>query len=231
MHRPIRFAAAVAVALVPVLAVAASAAPAPEAYHVIRHGYPLRAGEHAIIRIVPEPPPGVLEAIMVTTVEGRTLSLVGPYRAPYVIELGTPPIEVTAVLTGEGWRREAKTTIDLVPSSVLGAEDCLGPGQAFVPEYGDIAGTAGELSDMPVLSYPVTASLPGVTGTIIVRALVCRSGRVIDAVVPGSVADTRVRTNVRDPRAVQAAENAVRKALFGRGRAAAWMEIPVRFGS
>lgn len=230
MLRPVRRPAALAAALVSVLATAASAAPAPEAYHIVSHRVPLRAGEHAFIRISPEPPAGVLEVIYVTTAGGRTQSLVGPYRAPYVIEAGTPPVQVTAVLTGEGWRREAKSTIELVPSSVLGSADCLGPGQTFLPEYGDIAGPAGELSDMPVLLYPVTAKLPGYAGTVVVRTLVCRSGRVIDAVVPpGMVGDPRVRESMRDARVLEVAENAARKALFGRGRAAAWLEIPVSF--
>jgi len=216
-------------AALPTVVLAASE-PDPGLYHIVLHGRPVWAGDHVFIRVKPEPPPGVLETIQVTTAGGRTMSLVGPYRAPYVIEAGTPPVEVVAVLTGEGWRREARTQLELIPGNLVGTDDCLGAGQTFVPEYGDIAGTAGELSDLPPLLRPAGARVPGFTGTIVVRTLVCRSGRVLDALVPPSESDPRVRSAGRNPAVVAAAEAAARKSFFGRGRVAAWIEVPIVFG-
>ncbi len=117
----------------------------------------------------------MLQSISITTVGGRTSSLVGPYRAPYVIELGTAPVEVTAILAGEGWRREARATLELAPGRLTGSDDCLGEGQIFVPEYGEIAGSAGDFSDMPrvlrAVSPPVSAAAGGrgFEGTVIAR--------------------------------------------------------------
>lgn len=214
----------------------AAADPPPSAYHVVAHGRPVHAGDHVDIRVLPAPPVGVRAAVFVTTADGRTASLVGPYRAPYVIEPGASPIEVTAALSGDGWRREAKTTLELAPSRLIGVDDCLGPGQTFVREYGDIAGTAGDLSDMPQVLHPAVAHLPtgaggrGFEGTIVVQVLVCRSGQVLDAYVPPAYRDPRGPAIERDPRVVDAAITAAQKYVFSRGGAAAWYAIPVTFG-
>ena len=233
--------------IVPVLALAATgllgalpaalalADPPPAVYRIIPHGRPVRVGDHVEIRIVPEPPPGVLRGVMITTAGGRTESLIGPYRAPYVIELGTPPVEVFAALAGEGWRREVKTTLELVPGELTGTDDCLGPDQSFIPEYGDIAGSAGELSDMPKVlrsvrpEVPAGAGVSAFEGTVLVRTLVCRSGRVLDAFVPPVHRDPRGTPIERDPKIVDAATRAVRLYVFSRGTAAAWYDVPVSF--
>jgi hypothetical protein len=210
-----------------------AADPPPATYHVVSHGRPVHAGDHVELRILPAPPPGVLQAIAVTTAGGRTTSLVGPYRAPYVIPVGSAPVEVTAILAGEGWQREAKATLELVPGELSGSDDCLGEGQAFVPEYGDITGSAGDLSDMPRILRTAAPLAPagrgGFAGTVIVRTLVCRSGQVLDAYVPPAYRDPRGALIARDPALVEAAIAAARRHVFGRGRAAAWFELPIAF--
>jgi hypothetical protein len=209
----------------------AAADPPPALYRIIPHGRPVHAGDHVEFRLVPEPPPGVLKGISITTAGGRTASLVGPYRAPYVIAEGSPPVEVVAALAGDGWRREVKTTLELFPGELTGTDDCLGPDQSFLPEYGDLAGSAGDLSDMPRILRAVPARLPagGFEGTVIVQTLVCRSGQVLDAWVPPVFRDSRGEAIQRDPKIVDAAIAAARLYVFGRGRAATWVAIPVSF--
>ena len=211
---------------------AQAADPPPAVYHILSHGRPVHAGDHVEIRVLPEPPPGVQQAILVTTADGRTTSLVGPYRAPYVIEEGAAPVEITAVLSGENWRREVKTTLELAPSRLIGTGDCLGPDQQFLPEYGDITGSAGDLSDMPQVLRVARPALPAASrfeGTVVVQALVCRSGLVLDAVVPPILRDSRGALIERDARIVEAAIAAARSTVFGRGKAASWQAIPVSF--
>ena len=211
---------------------AVAAVPSPASYHIVSHGRPVHPGDHVELRILPAPPAGVLQALSVTTIDGRTLPLLGPYRAPYVVEAGTAPVIVTATLAGEGWQREARTTLELAPGSVIGASDCLGPDQRFVPEYGEIAGAVGDLEDMPRLFHapaPVREVAAGFAGTVVVRALVCRSGQVLDAYVAPSFRDARGFPVERDPRVVAAAVSAAKRAVFGRGEGAAWRELPVVF--
>ena len=233
MFRAIPSVLALALAPIVPLAPAATADPSPASYHIVAHGRPVHAGDHVALRILPAPPPGVLQAIAVTTAGGRTTSLVGPYRAPYVIPVGSAPVEVTAILAGEGWQREAKARLDLVPGALSGTDDCLGEGQAFVAEYGDITGSAGDLSDMPrILRTAVPVAPAGgrdFAGTVIVRTLVCRSGQVLDAYVPPAYRDPRGASIGRDPALVAAAIAAARRHVFGRGRAAAWFELPIGF--
>jgi hypothetical protein len=237
VFRAIVSALAFAAVLVPAPpeASAQAADPSPSVYRIVPHGRPVHAGDHVAIRVVPEPPPGVRQAILVTTADGRTTSLVGPYRAPYVIEVGAAPVGITAALSGEGWRREVKTTLELAPGRLIGTGDCLGSDQAFLPEYGDIAGSAGDLSDMPQVlraARPALPAGPGTSrfeGTVVVHALVCRSGLVLDAYVPPILADLRGAPIERDPEIVDAAIAAAKATVFGRGRAAAWHAIPVSF--
>lgn len=206
--------------------------PSPSIYRIVPHGRPVHAGDKVEVRVVPEPPPGVQQAILVTTADGRTTSLVGPYRAPYVIEAGAAPVEITAALSGEGWRREVKATLELAPGRLIGTGDCLGPDQAFLPEYGDIAGSAGDLSDMPQVlrrARPVMPATSRFEGTVVVQALVCRSGLVLDAFLPPIPRDSRGMPIERDAEIVEAAIAAARSTVFGRGRAASWQAIPVSF--
>src|SRR5687767_9826552 len=219
------FRARVAVATAAPTAGARAADPPPAVYHILSHGRPVHAGDHVEIRVLPEPPAGVQQAILVTTADGRTTSLVGPYRAPYVIEAGAAPVEITAALTGEGWRREVKTTLALAPGQLIGTGDCLGPDQTFLPEYGDIAGSAGDLSDMPQVlraARPVMPATSRFEGTVVVHALICRSGLVLDAYVPPILRDSRGMPIERDAEIVEAAIGAARSTVFGRGMAASW---------
>ncbi|MEO5618063.1 MAG: hypothetical protein ABIS67_09845, partial [Candidatus Eisenbacteria bacterium] len=89
--------------------------------------------------------------------------------------------------SASGFRASATTEIELVPGSVAGTEDCLGPGQSYstvtagiLPEYTPVDELI-QLIHHVEPEYPRSASARGIEDTIPVRALVCRTGRVLDA--------------------------------------------------
>ncbi len=83
----------------------------------------------------------------------------------------------------------AEETLRLAEGSVPGAESCLGPGQKWSDGGRDFDQTLstddiGELLVRVEPQYPASARARGITGTVPVLALVCRTGRVLDARVP-----------------------------------------------
>ena len=221
---------AVVAALALLVSVPAVAAPSLSSYYLVAHGRPVRAGDIVNFEIRPTPPPGVVSSISITTFDGRRHYLTGPYRAPYVIQPGTPPVEVTVTLADANWQRELTTELELTPSRLPGVETCLGDNQAFLPESGDIVGAIGGLQhDMPPVIYKVRGEAPAggrpFAGKVIVRTLVCRSGMILDAFVTTPPGAAPV-----DPRVAEAAVAAARRTLFGQGEAAYWVDLPIAFG-
>ena len=167
----------------------------------------------------------------------------GVYRAPYVIPPGTPPARVTAGFSGAGIRASATTEIELLPGSVPGAEDCLGPGQSFSTVMADVEPDYMHLDELPQLiqsvepEYPRSAFARAVEDTIPIKALVCRSGRVLDAYALPSyrgIVDANAQPIERDPKLVEAAVAAVRQYVFSPGRVggqavALWVNTAVAF--
>src|SRR2546426_717764 len=110
-----------------------SAAPSPSTeYHIVLPRRAITAGERITLRLAPPPPTGVRLLWWVQEeTAGTGLQPYGVYTAPYIIPAGTPSAKVTAALTGSGIKKSVQTEIQLVPGSLPGAEDCLGPGQVF----------------------------------------------------------------------------------------------------
>ena len=233
----------------------ATAAPSDSgAYHIVFPRRALGAGERVELRVEPSPPTGVrvnwtVAGLGNNHMVGLSLPL---YRAPYVIPEGTSPAKVSASFSVEGVWVGVLAEIELRPSSVPGAEDCLGPGEAFSAVWGDIEFTGnfyvGTLPDLihrvePV--YPRSDFVRGVQDTVLINALVCRSGRVLDAYpIPRFRRATssatggweRTRPPVQyDPKLVEAATTAVRQYLFDPAKTAdgqataVWVAVLVRF--
>lgn len=212
------------------------------AYHIVPPRRTIRAGERIELKLVPPAPEGlrVNWGVMSGTM-GVGLNPPGIYRAPYIIPPGTPPARVSAGFSGSGFRASATTDIELVPSSLPGAADCLGPGRSFSTVQGDIEPGYTMADELPEVihcvepDYPRSAFARGIEDTLPVRALVCRSGRVLDAFVPASYLDPRdTRPVERDPSLVEAALTAVRQYLFKPAMVAGqpfavWVAVVVAF--
>lgn len=219
------------------------AAPAESGvYHIVLPRRALGAGENVELRLVPPPPAGA--RVTYQTMIG-TMGIGFPdgiYRAPYVIPPGTPPVRVLAGFSVAGFRASATTEIELRPGSVPGAEDCLGPGQTFSSAMADIEPGYTQLDELPHLvrsveaEYPRSALVRGVEDTVHVRALLCRSGRVLDAYALTAYRDTPAGMEPieRDAKLADAAVAAVRQYVFSPGMVggqavAVWIHTAVVF--
>ena len=221
-----------------------TAAPAEsDAYHIVLAKRALGAGESLEFRLVPPPPAGV--RVNYGPSVGATGVGVphGVYRAPYVIPPGTPPAQVSAGFSNAGVRAGATAEIELLPGSVPGAEDCLGPGQSFSTVTAEIVPGYIYLDQLPTLiqrvepEYPRGAFARGIEDTIPIRMLVCRSGRVLDAIALPSyrgLPGTNPDPVEHDPKLVDAAIAAARQYVFSPGMVgghavAVWVATPVAF--
>ncbi|HVP39256.1 MAG TPA: hypothetical protein VMS93_08760 [Candidatus Saccharimonadales bacterium] len=141
------------------------------------------------LRIEPQP----VDVWMVLWMLGDTTSpirqmVAGPdYCAPYVIEPGNQGTLLTARLLGEGWATDVTAKIRLQPGAAPGTDDCLAPGQSYSPVFGEVGGAVREalgwshLINVVEPVYPPAARAAGLEDTVIVEAIACRSGRVLDA--------------------------------------------------
>jgi TonB family protein len=109
----------------------------------------------------------------------------GLYAAPYSISSRTPTARVVATYAGESDVQFSAADVELVPGLFPGAQDCLGEAQSW-------STTARGLDYVPVDQLPVATSSVepeyprwaesrGLKGSLVVNALLCRSGRVLDA--------------------------------------------------
>ena len=108
----------------------------------------------------------------------------GEYAAPYVVPRARTAARVVATCAGQTSVLFA-ADVDLQPGTFPGAEDCLGEGQAWP------AHTRG-IDYVPVDQLPVATrrvepeysradEARGLRGTLVVNAIVCRTGSVLDA--------------------------------------------------
>jgi protein TonB len=149
----------------------------------------------------------------------------GWYHAPYVV-----PRRVIATVRAGLRDRMKRTVVDhatvlLVAGALPGADSCVGVGQGGIPDFGEYV-YVDELPEAIVQVapvYPDAAREAGVEGTVLVRALVCRSGRVLDVTIMRSIP-------MLDAAAVDAVRQWVFKPALAQGEAVAvWVAVPVRF--
>jgi len=219
----------------------ARAEPSPEAYHIVAPKQALGPGEHLELKLVPTPPSTVRVSWHLVSNPSEHAFYGSTYRAPFVIAPGAAPVSVGAALSGPGWRTGTSILIDLTSGVVPGAEDCLGPGQLFSPTHGDIVTPPGLPDELPELlqrvepEYPRSPFVRGIEDVITVHALVCRTGRVLDAYAPQSFRSLHPEVPIEhDRKFVEAALAAVRlyvfkPALVAGQPIATWVAVPVRF--
>ncbi len=232
--------AAVVAALLLLAGLPAAGRTAEDSYHIVLPRRAAGAGERIQLRVSPPPPPGVRVNWWIRSGAAGIGFLGGVYRAPLVIPAGTPPVRVS-VTFWPGPRIDASTEIELLPGSVAGAEECLGPGQSFSTVTADLATGDVQLDVLPQLlqgaepDYPARDRARGIEDTLAIGALVCRSGRVLDAVLRPRFRDRRDPEPVpSDPQMAQAALDAVRRYVFSPGMSAGqpvavWVENVVIF--
>lgn len=84
------------------------------------------------------------------------------------------------------------------------------------------------LREVPPI-YPASRFAQGVEDTVVVHALVCRSGKVLDAFAPPTYRGNTFELIEGDPKLVDAAVAAVKQYEFSRGEAAGWYSLKVIF--
>jgi len=179
-------------------AVPSWAAPPQSAYHVVVPQRALSAGEQVEVRLEPAPPSGTYiywrnaAALSFRSYSDDAHKAI--YTAPFVIVPGSPAADIRVDLSGaETGRVGFDGHVDLAPSSLPLSDECLGTGQSFSTDHGSLEpygstatendfrrleGIAVHMSDP---EYPRVAVIRGLTGTVVVRAVVCKTGRVLAA--------------------------------------------------
>jgi hypothetical protein len=209
-------------------------------YKIVLSRQGLRAGDRVEMQLLPPVPPDV--RVLWPDFAGKTNRIYSAvYRAPYVIPPGTPPVTIGVGISGGLLRTSASTEITLIPSSVPGSENCLGPDQSFSTTSGTIVPDYTFVDELPELihrvemQYPRSAQARGVEDTLMVMVLVCRTGHVLDAYAPYSyerIGD--LHPIERDAKLVEAALAAARQFVFKPGlksgqAMATWLGVPMSF--
>jgi hypothetical protein len=215
--------------------IAMDAMATPGAFHIVMTRRSVRAGEHVELKVQPPTPAGaeVHFSVQVGPQSGAGL-LSAVYRAPFMIPAGAPPARITASFQNGEEHVVVGTEIELQPGIAAGAEDCLGPGQSFSLAYGEfepqVAGGSRIVRRvLPV--YPRSAFVRGITDSVHVRYLVCRTGQVLDALALPKYRDTPTGLELipYDATLVDAALDAVRQYVHDPGDHAYWALAVVPF--
>ena len=220
-------------------------APALQAYHVVCARQALTAGEQVEVRLEPAPPPGTYiywrTAKQIGRSPGSPLAARAVFTAPFVIPAGTPPAEIRVDLSGAQTGRVGFVgRIDLVPSAVPGASDCLAPGQTYSADFGTIGpdGPAiyrveSVIVHMSEPEYPKSAVSRGLTDVVPLSVLLCLDGRVLVAYPLTSYGDDGLPIE-HEPILTDAAVTVARSRTFtplvsDSAPIAGWIQVQVAF--
>ena len=128
---------------------------------------------------------GDVRALAWRVVGPGSVTPAGLYAAPYSIATHTPSARVVATYSAGSDVRFSGAQVELVPGLFPGAQDCLGESQAwstsargldYVPVDQLPVATSSEAPE-----YPQWAKSRALNGSLVVNALICRSGHVLDA--------------------------------------------------
>jgi hypothetical protein len=118
-------------------------------------------------------------------------------------------------------RTTVHAEIPLVPGSVDGSDECLGPGQSYSPATGSMVPDERPLDMLPQLIgsiapyHPTSDQVRAAGDTLLLRVLVCRTGRVLTAhLLPTFAGPFDPRPVAHDPATVEAAIMEMRQYLF-----------------
>jgi TonB family protein len=167
-----------------VLAASIAAVAVAKPLRIVAPGAPIAPGER--LQLGAAPPAGASEREFWTIVSGPGMvTRTGSYKAPYIVPAGGA---LAVVRLTRGPKETPITTtaeLRLKAGSFSGADSCAGPDQERLPERGEYV-PVDRLPD-PVSTvlaeYPASARARGIVVSVVVSALVCRSGRVLDAEV------------------------------------------------
>jgi TonB family protein len=151
----------------------------------------------------------------------------GLYTAPYVVDSKASDVVSALVTTTAGssepFREMALVT--LIAGRFPGADSCAGPGQPRLPRLSEYVAVDSlpEAIVRVAPSYPDSARAHGVQGLVMIAALVCVTGNVLDVRVVQSI-----------PELDESASDAVRQWQFRPAVAAGqpvavWVHVPVRY--
>ena len=146
----------------------------------------------------------VADSLIQWSTAGPGFMVQNRYHAPLVV---TAPLSVIVQATPERWTgiKPGRAVVLLPAGSVPGIDSCAGPAQGHLPAPDEYVPTDSlpEVIHIVAPSYPDSARAHGVQGLVVVAALVCASGEVIDAYVLESI-----------PELDDAAELALRQWIF-----------------
>ena len=122
---------------------------------------------------------------------GGVIDGYGLYRAPFVVPPPGATVRIVLARGVKGALDSAETTVDLEPGAVPGAEDCLGTGQEWSSggrglEYASVDELPNAVTTIKP-DYPRSVAARGLKGGLIVNVVVCKNGRVLDAVAQWGV--------------------------------------------
>lgn len=198
-----------------------------EGFKIVSPGGPIGPGGHVRLQTMP-PANGVEERWQILRGPG-TLGPHGLYSAPYAIWKSDGDVTVRVIRGPKGSTITAQTDLTLQLGAFPGAQECRGSEQTALPLPGEFVfvDQLPETISKPPPQYPADARARGLEGSLIVNALVCRSGNVLDAYVtwPAGAAAA--------PSLERAALSAVRQWTFrpaqaGGNPVAVWVAVPLR---
>lgn len=160
------------------------------AHHIAGPSRPIAPGSTVELHLAP-PYRGAPRRVAWFVVTGPGVASRDGYAAPYIVSPGATLVTLRVVAKNDIGELEtlAEETLRLVEGTVPGAESCLGPGQIWAKGGRDFDQTLSTDDIAEVLvpaepGYPAAARARGIEGIVPVHALVCRTGRVLDAWIP-----------------------------------------------
>ncbi len=223
----------------------AVAATSQQTYHIVIPRRAFGPLEGADVRLHPAPPADLVVSWAGVSKRKNGTQAGAWFQAPYVIRADQPTARIVATLTSQEGSFDVVAEVPLTPGSIPGAEDCLGPGQSFSETAPELLPQYTPFDEFPSLIRATQPRLPNgirpdqLPQPIVVHALVCRTGRVIDAYAPGAAgggpgASAPGDALEHDPRLVSAAIESVLQYEFTPAKGggvpiATWVAVPVKF--
>lgn len=163
---------------------------------------------------------------------GGGLSHDGLYLAPYQVPAPGVRVRILALRGPKTAVDTAEASVQLEPGDFPGAADCLGQGQTWSATGRDLDYV--QVDELPEVlkrvppDYPPSARARHLSGTVMVMALVCRSGRVIDGRIVWPVDRTPI-TDLADLALAAVKQWVFKPALLGGQPLATEVGVPVKF--
>lgn len=182
------------VAVLTITATLAEAAPKGPKHRLVARSGPVSPGERVTLEVVPPLPgfstttpksprsaPQYRYAWRITTGPG-SISRDGVYSAPYIVARGQEAVLIELLVKNDAGKLDTlvRDEMRIRPGVFPGADSCLGPGQSFEDfELSELEELPRPLTSVQA-DYPASARARRAQANFVVRAIVCRNGRVLD---------------------------------------------------